>query len=215
VPRVPEQVRPPVDLPPRADLGEWARLRARLVVTDEDWVYCGALSDDGYGRLHAPLAAAALGQASPSVRPSRWMWHAHHGPLAAGLVVRHVCDRSWCARPECLTPGDHVDNLADALSRDRLTYPGRVGKADRRGAYGSALAVRTAVLAAVERGVHDPAELGAVVAGALAAGDPFADHGSLFPAPETRAPVARSRPPRFASAAAPSGDPGAGQDPLF
>ncbi|MFJ2193094.1 HNH endonuclease [Kitasatospora sp. NPDC087861] len=172
-----------MDLPPRADLGEWARLRACLVVTDRCWVFAGALSDDGYGRFHAPIAAALMGQSSPSVRPSRWMWHAHHGPIPSNAVIRHDCDRSWCVNPGCLQEGDRLDNLADAVSRDRLTHPGRVGKADRRGLYASAKAVRTAVLDALRQGTRAPDELEAVVAEAIAAGDPFAGHGTLFPAP--------------------------------
>ena len=189
-------------------------MRACLVVTDRCWVYCGALSDDGYGRFHAPVAAAALRQNSPSVRPSRWMWHAYHGPLAHGLFIRHDCDRSWCARPDCLQPGDQFDNLADALSRDRVTHPGRVGKADRRGTAASALAVRTAVLEAIERGVLDPAGLGTVVSDALAAGDPFADHGRLFPVPAARTPIVRPRPVGRSPVTARADQP-VGQDPLF
>lgn len=168
-----------MDIPPRADLGEWARLRARIAVTDRDWVYCGALSDDGYGRFWAASAAPADGR-SPVVRPSRWMWQAHYGPIPDGYVVRHDCDRSWCCRPLCLRLGEQADNVSDALRTDRLTHPGRVGKADRRGAGASARAVRAAVLDALGRGVHDPAELGAVVAAVLVQGDPFADHGTLF-----------------------------------
>lgn len=227
MPTVPEAVRPPVDLPPRADLGEWARIRARIVVTDRCWVYCGALSDDGYGRFWTSSAPSVLptvapvlelpengadsgplqlslwapengarptgaagvtsvpvtevaGSAGRVVRPSRWMWQAYNGPIPDGHVIRHDCDRSWCTRPACLRLGDQVDNLADAMRRDRVTHPGRVGKADRRGAEVAARAVRTAVLGAVQRGVCDPAELGTVVAGALDIGDPFAGHETVF-----------------------------------
>ncbi|MGX9891380.1 HNH endonuclease [Streptomyces sp. NPDC002276] len=114
------------------------------------------------------------------MRPSRWTWQAHHGPIPDRHVIRHACDRSWCTRPACLQLGDQGDNLADALRRDRLTHPGRVGKADRRGAAEAARAVRAAVLDAVGRNIYDPFQLGEIVAGALAEGDPFADHGRLF-----------------------------------
>lgn len=108
------------------------------------------------------------------------MWSAHNGSIPAGYVVRHDCDLSLCVRPDCLRLGDQTDNLADALRRDRVTHPGRVGKADRRGAQTAALEIRTAVLVAIGRGVVDPGELGAVVAEVRAAGDPYADHGRLF-----------------------------------
>lgn len=179
MPRVPETVRPPVDLPPRADLGEWARLRAYVAVTDRCWIYTGAVADDGYGRFWAPTAAAAEGR-SENVRPSRWVWQAHNGPIPAGHVIRHDCDVTLCVRPACLRLGDQTDNLGDAMRRDRVTHRRRVGKADRRGAAAAARELRTAVLAAVGRGVLDPAELGEVVAGVHADGDPFAEHGRLF-----------------------------------
>lgn len=179
MPRVPELVRPPVDLPPWADLGEWARLRAYVAVTDRCWIYTGALSDDGYGRFWAPTAAAAESR-SENVRPSRWMWSAHNGPIPPGYVVRHECDSTICCRLACLRLGDQSDNLDDAMRRDRVTHPGRVGKADRRGAHAAALAIRTAILAAVGSGITDPADLGSVVDTARAAGDPYAEHGRLF-----------------------------------
>ncbi|WP_167518942.1 HNH endonuclease [Streptomyces chryseus] len=108
------------------------------------------------------------------------MWQANHGPIPDGQVVRHDCDHSWCTRPACLRLGDQGQNLADALRRDRITHPGRVGKADKRGAGTAARVVRAAVLDAVESGMYEPEKLGRVVAHALAAGDPFADHGRLF-----------------------------------
>ncbi|MFE3557336.1 HNH endonuclease [Streptomyces sp. NPDC059193] len=108
------------------------------------------------------------------------MWQAHHGRIPDGWVVRHDCDHSWCARPGCLRLGEQVDNLGDALRRDRLTHPGRTGKGDRRGAAESARAVRSAVVAALTSGVRDPVELGRAVSAALAAGDPYSDQGRLF-----------------------------------
>ncbi|WP_435137811.1 HNH endonuclease [Actinacidiphila sp. bgisy144] len=108
------------------------------------------------------------------------MWQAHHGPIPDQYVIRHDCDHSWCIRPECLRVGDQVDNVSDALRRDRLTHPGRVGKADRRGAAAAARAVRAAVLDAVTSGTCVASDLSQVVTRALAAGDPFADHGRLF-----------------------------------
>lgn len=178
MPTVPEAVRPPATVPPRADPGEWARMRAFLVVTSRCWVFTGACADDGYGRFYA---APTPGETrSPSVRPSRWMWAAHNGPIPNGLVIRHRCDLTLCARPDCLLTGDQVDNLLDASRRDRITNMGRVGKADKRGAELAALAIRTALLAAVGSGVVDPGALAAVVAATQAAGDPYANQSRLF-----------------------------------
>jgi HNH endonuclease len=180
VPRVPELVRPPVDIPPWADLGEWARLRAYIAVTDRCWIHTGALADDGYGRFWLRSEVVGDKVVDHATRPSRWMWAAYNGPIPASHVVRHDCDLSNCCRPACLRLGDQSDNLGDAMRRDRITHPGRVGKADRRGARAAALAIRTAVLDAIGAGVTDPAELGAIVETTRAAGDPYADHGRLF-----------------------------------
>ncbi|MEU7230034.1 hypothetical protein [Streptomyces chrestomyceticus] len=73
-----------------------------------------------------------------------------------------------------------MDNLLDASRRDRITHMGRTGKADRRGTRTAALAIRSAVLAAVADGILDPEALAVVVRNAQAAGDPYGDHERLF-----------------------------------
>jgi hypothetical protein len=108
------------------------------------------------------------------------MWAAHHGPIPAGLVVRHRCDRPWCVHVECLGIGTQSDNLRDAARRDRITNTKLVGRADKRGAARAARAVREAVLDAVRQGVHRPGELAEVVTTAEVAGDPYADQITLF-----------------------------------
>ncbi|MFH8350217.1 HNH endonuclease [Streptomyces sp. NPDC018045] len=150
------------------------------MVTSACWIWTGAVADDGYGRLWAtPNTTAADGARGPVLSPARWTWQAHHGPIQAGLVVRHQCDQSLCVRPACLLLGAPADNAHDALRRDRLTIPGRTGKADRRGTHRAALALRTAVLRAVEAGVYEPAALAAVAARVQAAGDPYASQPEL------------------------------------
>ncbi|MDJ0344244.1 HNH endonuclease [Streptomyces sp. H10-C2] len=153
-------------------------MRSYIVVTSACWVYTGGLSDDGYGRFWA--AAGPAENRSDVVRPSRWMWAAHHGPIPDRIVCRHRCDLTICVRPECLELGDQVDNLMDAARRDRITNLGRVGKADRRGAAAAAGAIRTAILEAVGDGMHDPVELASVVSAARAEGDPYGAHQRLF-----------------------------------
>jgi len=160
-------------------------MRARLVVTSGCWIFTGAVADDGYGRFWDSSQDGTTrwdggARTSKVVRPSRWMWEAHHGPIPKRLVVRHDCDRSICARLECLLTGDQTDNLLDASRRDRITHMGRVGKADKRGTAAAALAIRSAVLEAVAAGTYDPAELAAVVQRAQAEGDPYADQQRLF-----------------------------------
>ncbi|MFE7665603.1 hypothetical protein [Streptomyces celluloflavus] len=74
-----------------------------------------------------------------------------------------------------------MDNILDASSRDRLTNSGHTGKADRRGRAAAALALRTAILEAVQAGIHAPDALAEVVTRVQAAGDPYANQPALFP----------------------------------
>ncbi|MGX1976864.1 hypothetical protein [Streptomyces kronopolitis] len=153
-------------------------MRKYVAVTSSCWIYTGGLADDGYGRF---WASDLDGTRSPVVRPSRWMWEAYNGPIAAGLLVRHRCDRSICARPECLLLGFPIDNAHDTASRDRITNMGyRVSKADRRGQRDAARALRTAILAAVGAGVYAPQALASVMMNVHAAGDPHGDQTMLF-----------------------------------
>jgi hypothetical protein len=173
---VPESLRPPAAAPPVA-AAEWARVRASTVATTGHWVFVGAIGRDGYPQVWAPPAP---GEAATSVRVSRWMWAAHHGPIPDGQVCRHRCDLTVCVAPADLLLGTRSENSRDAARRDRITHAGRVGKADRRGPAATARAVREAVLAALGRGVVDAAALAAVVDAELAEGDPFADQLPLF-----------------------------------
>lgn len=153
-------------------------MRAFLVVTSRCWVYCGALGNDGYGRFWATPQAGET--RSPVVRPSRWMWQAHNGPLRSDLVIRHHCDLTICARPECLADGTQSDNLRDAFRRDRITNGAHLGRADKRGAEQAARAVRQAILTAVGDQITGPHELSRIVSSSLAGGDPYKDQLPLW-----------------------------------
>jgi hypothetical protein len=49
----------------------------------------------------------------------RIVWEHHNGPIPAGLVIRHTCDRTSCARIEHLLVGTHADNIHDCIGRGR------------------------------------------------------------------------------------------------
>jgi hypothetical protein len=125
---VPELLRPPAAVPPFAAAEEWARVRASTVATTGHWVFVGAIGRDGYPQVWAPPAP---GEAATSVRVSRWMWAAHHGPIPDGQVCQHRCDLTVCVAPTDLLLGTRSENSRDAARRDRITHAGRVGKADR------------------------------------------------------------------------------------
>lgn len=53
----------------------------------------------------------------------RMAWMLVHGPIAAGLVVRHRCDNVACVRPDHLLVGTQAENLADMRARGRACFP--------------------------------------------------------------------------------------------
>jgi len=77
------------------------------------WLWRGAKSR-GYG-----IMSASRTTLSP--------WKAHRiayelfiGPIGAGLVVRHQCDRPDCVNPTHLILGTQSENMQDASERGRL-----------------------------------------------------------------------------------------------
>jgi hypothetical protein len=54
-----------------------------------------------------------------------------HGPVSAGLVIRHHCDNPPCINPNHLTPGTRADNSHDMRIRGRQ---GKRGAASITGA---------------------------------------------------------------------------------
>ena len=50
----------------------------------------------------------------------RVVWERAHGPIPAGMLVIHSCDRPGCIALEHLRLGSHRDNALDKVSRGRL-----------------------------------------------------------------------------------------------
>lgn len=49
----------------------------------------------------------------------RQTWEAHHGPIPAGMEVRHTCDEPRCYEIRHLILGSHQDNMDDMVERGR------------------------------------------------------------------------------------------------
>lgn len=43
-----------------------------------------------------------------------------HGDVTWSVWALHKCDKHMCVRPECMFPGDHADNMADASAKGRI-----------------------------------------------------------------------------------------------
>lgn len=88
----------------------YARLKARIEVRGECWIWTGGTDGHGYGHIR-------VGSKAPSTH--RLAYLAVHGPIPRGKVLRHTCDRRLCCNPEHLIPGDHEDNTQDIVDRGR------------------------------------------------------------------------------------------------
>jgi hypothetical protein len=53
------------------------------------------------------------------VRIHRISYVIHHGPIPAGMVVRHKCDNPECSNPDHLELGTDAENVGDRIARGR------------------------------------------------------------------------------------------------
>jgi hypothetical protein len=73
--------------------------------------WTGATTTHGYGHFYID---------GTHFYAHRLAWTLAHGPIPAGLLVRHlVCDNPPCCDPAHLMPGTHADNTADMISKGR------------------------------------------------------------------------------------------------
>lgn len=87
----------------------WSRVEVRKDTQCWPWRY--GLSDTGYGEF----LYCTMGKESAH----RVAYRIAHGPIPAGLLIRHSCDNPACCNPEHLSLGTHADNVADRVERNR------------------------------------------------------------------------------------------------
>jgi len=84
----------------------------RIEEKDGCWLWKKSINSDGYGHLHyegKPMLA------------HRVSYTLFTGPIAAGLIVRHLCPHHFkhCVNPDHLTIGTHKDNMEDKKKEGR------------------------------------------------------------------------------------------------
>lgn len=82
----------------------------------ECWLWSGHSRDGRYGHFTVD---------AETVHAHRWIYELVHGPIPAGLLIRHKCDTPRCVNPMHLEVGTHRDNARDMVSRGR--NPNRQG----------------------------------------------------------------------------------------
>lgn len=83
-------------------------------------IWEGGVTKNGYV-LVGPKGARVYGH--------RAAYESNVGPVPPGMLVRHKCDTRRCTEPTHLLLGRHVDNSADAKSRNRTPTGARNGRA--------------------------------------------------------------------------------------
>jgi hypothetical protein len=81
----------------------WSKVKRNGTNGCIEWI--GAVDRGGYGRflLNGKIA-----------RAHRVAWEIANGPIAPGLLVRHLCRNRRCVNPAHLLTGSHQDNSDDA-----------------------------------------------------------------------------------------------------
>lgn len=87
----------------------WARVDAGPA--EVCWEWLGPISHKG--------GYAVVIHHSKRVGAHRLSWILTRGPIAPGLVVRHICDNPKCCNPNHLELGTHYDNVQDMINRGR------------------------------------------------------------------------------------------------
>jgi len=90
------------------------RFWPRVIKTDTCWIWNGAKTPFGYGRL---------GVGEGWVMAHRFSWELANGPIPEGLFILHHCDNPPCVRPDHLFVGTLRDNTRDMTSKGRNRPP--------------------------------------------------------------------------------------------
>ena len=78
--------------------------------TDGCWLWIGAISTAGYGRIYKDHAVQPAHRASYEI---------HRGPIPANSFVCHHCDNPPCVNPDHLFLGNNSDNMKDMWNKKR------------------------------------------------------------------------------------------------
>lgn len=79
--------------------------------TDNCWLWVGAKTKNGYGKLGRDLK---------TISAHRYSFEIHNGAIPDGMLVCHQCDVRSCVNPHHLFLGTHKDNYIDCVNKGRF-----------------------------------------------------------------------------------------------
>lgn len=74
------------------------RFEAKVERTDDHWLWTGAITKNGYGKL------ATGGKRAGWALAHRVAWEIYRGPIPKGLTIDHLCRVRHCVNPDHLEP---------------------------------------------------------------------------------------------------------------
>ena len=88
----------------------------RINKTDKCWLWTGAFTNMGYGRI-------AIN--STRLLAHRVSWQLFKGAIPENMEICHKCDNPACVNPEHLFLGTHKDNMLDMVTKKRARFFGK------------------------------------------------------------------------------------------
>lgn len=96
-----------------------AKFQRRVKKTRGCWIWCGKLTDTGYGLFYA---------GGKTILAHRYAWRLANDRrrLSVKQLVIHACDNRRCVNPRHLSVGSHRQNIREAFERQRHPRCARV-----------------------------------------------------------------------------------------
>lgn len=95
----------------KAFCSDVCRFMSYVKVTDECWLWTGAVNRKGYGKL--------CFRENNSDTAHRVSYKLFNGPIEDGMLVCHSCDVANCVKPGHLWLGDNKENMMDMVEKGR------------------------------------------------------------------------------------------------